>query len=123
LGSVIADFWDGNCELWETFAVLITIIPALLVGLGHIAVQLKPGFIPENLRSWTGLPFALLLTFAWLPVCRRPKLSGRLISAAFLACAFAVFIYYLPVWLGTPIERAGYYARMWFEGPGLRNWI
>jgi dolichyl-phosphate-mannose--protein O-mannosyl transferase len=41
----------------------------------------------------------------------------------FLATAVALFIYYLPVWLGMPIARSGYYARMWLEGPGLRNWI
>ena len=123
LGAVMADFWDGNCELWETLAMVLTILPALAVGLGHIAVQLKPSFIPENLRPATGLPFVLLLTFTWLPLCGRPKHSGRLVCVAFFACAFALFIYYLPVWLGLPIERAGYYARMWFEGPGLRNWI
>ena len=123
LGAVLADFWEGNCELWETFAVLLTMLPALAVGLGHMAVALKPAFIPESVRPVIGLPFVLLLTFAWIPLRRQPKLSGRYICVAFLACALAIFIYYLPVWIGLPITRAGYYARMWLEGPGLRNWI
>jgi dolichyl-phosphate-mannose--protein O-mannosyl transferase len=70
-----------------------------------------------------GLPFVVLLVIAWLPLRRNPKLSGRYVCVAFLACALAAFIYYLPVWLGLPIAREGYYARMWLEGPGIRNWI
>jgi len=123
LGAILADFWEGNCELWETFAVLLTMLPALALGLGHIAVALKPSFISESMRPAAGLPFVLLLTFAWIPLRKRPQLSGRFVCLAFLGCAFGIFIYYLPVWIALPIARAGYYARMWLEGPGLRNWI
>jgi dolichyl-phosphate-mannose--protein O-mannosyl transferase/Gpi18-like mannosyltransferase len=123
LGAVLADFWEGKCEFWETFAVLIAMLPAFAIGLGHIAVSLKPNFIAEHLRPAVGLPFVLLLTFIFIPLRREPKLCGRFICVAFLGCALTVFIYYLPVWIGLPVARAGYYARMWFEGPGLRNWI
>jgi len=34
-----------------------------------------------------------------------------------------LFVYYFPIWTGISIDRAGYYQRMWFQGPGLRNWI
>lgn len=123
LAAVLADFWQGDCEFWETFAVLLTLIPALAIGLGHIAVSLKPGFIPEGVRPAVGLPFVLLLTVAWIPLRRQPKLSGRYVCVVFLGCALATFLYYLPIWIAVPIARAGYYARMLFEGPGLRNWI
>ncbi|HEX3409152.1 MAG TPA: phospholipid carrier-dependent glycosyltransferase [Candidatus Binataceae bacterium] len=123
LGAILADFWEGQCELWETFAVLLTMLPALAVGLGHMAVALKPSFLPESALPAVGLPFVLLLTFAWIPLRKRPQISGRFVCLAFLGCAFGIFIYYLPVWIALPIARAGYYARMWLEGPGLRNWI
>ena len=123
MAAVLADFWKGDCEFWETFAMLLTLMPALAIGLGHIAVALKPSFISARLRPAVGLPFVLLLTIAWIPLRRNPKLNGRYVCVAFLGCALAVFIYYLPVWIGLPITRAGYYARMWFEGPGLHNWI
>ena len=123
LGAILADFWEGKCEVWETFAMLMTLIPALALGLGHIAVALKSPSIPEHLRPSVGLPFVLLLSIAWIPFRHNPKRSGRYVCVAFLGCALAVFLYYLPVWVGFPIERAGYYARMWLEGPGLRNWI
>jgi dolichyl-phosphate-mannose--protein O-mannosyl transferase/Gpi18-like mannosyltransferase len=123
LGVVLSDFWKGECEFWETFAVLLTLIPALAVGLGHMAVAYKVGFIPENLRPAAGMPILLLLTFVWIPLRRNPKLSGRFVCIAYLGCALGIFLYFLPLWLGLPVSRAGYYARMWFEGPGLRNWI
>jgi Gpi18-like mannosyltransferase/predicted membrane-bound dolichyl-phosphate-mannose-protein mannosyltransferase len=123
LAAILADFWYGDCEFWETLAMLFAMFPAFIVGLGHIAFALKPAWIPERLRPSMGLPFVVLLVMAWLPLRRNPKLSGRYVCVAFLACALAAFIYYLPVWLGLPIAREGYYARMWLEGPGIRNWI
>ena len=123
LAAILADFWHGDCEFWETLAMLFAMFPAFIVGLGHIAFALKPAWIPEHLRPSMGLPFVVLLVMAWLPLRRNPKLSGRYVCVAFLACALAAFIYYLPVWLGLPIAREGYYARMWLEGPGIRNWI
>ncbi len=123
LAGILDDFWQGDCEIWETIAMLFVLLPAFVLGLGHIAVALKPGFISENHRPLAGLPFLLLLTLGWIPLRRNPRLSGRYVCVAFLACALAVFIYYLPIWIGLPIAREGYYARMWFEGPGLRNWI
>ncbi len=123
LGAILADFWRGDCEIWETIAMLLALVPALTLGLGHIAVALKPSFIPEGYRPLAGLPFVLLLALAWITLLHDPKRSGRYVCVAFLACALAAFIYYLPVWIGSAIAREGYYARMWLEGPGLRNWI
>lgn len=123
LGAVLADFWQGNCEFWETFAMLFSLVPVLAIGVGHIAVALQPSFIAEGSRPAVGLPLVLLLMVPAIPLRRQPKLIGRYVCTAFLGCALAIFVYYLPVWLGLPISRAGYYARMWFEGPGLRNWI
>jgi dolichyl-phosphate-mannose-protein mannosyltransferase len=123
LAAILADFWHGDCESWEAFAMLLAIVPAFEVGLGHMAVALKFSWLSEQHRAAAGLPFVLLLFFAWVPLRPFPKASGRYVCVAFLACALAVFIYFLPIWLGLPIAREGYYARMWLEGPGLRNWI
>ena len=123
LAAVLADFWQGDCEFWETFAVLLTLVPVLAIGLGHIAVSFKPAFLSPSLQPAIGMPLVMLLTIAWIPLRRRPRASGRYVCVVFLGCALALFLFYLPVWIATPITRAGYYARMWFEGPGLRNWI
>ena len=122
LGGILADFWNGQTEFWESFAILITLFPALIVGLGHMAVALRPAFIPAQWRAMAGLPMVVTLVFAYL-VAFRLHHAYRFVTCVFLILATLTFIYFLPLWIGTPITRSGYYARMWIEGPGLRNWI
>jgi len=123
LASVLTDCWTGDAELWETGALLLCLIPATIVGLGHMAVTLKPSWIPEGVRAIAGLPLVVVLGAGYLATLGDMRRNGRFVCAAFLIVALAIFLYFLPLWLGTPISRAGYYARMWLEEPGLRNWI
>jgi dolichyl-phosphate-mannose--protein O-mannosyl transferase len=122
LGAIMADLWNGQSEFWESFAMLAGLFPALIVGLGHMAVVLKPGLIPEQWRAMAGLPAVVTLTLAYL-VALRFHQGYRFVTCVFLVLVALAFVYFLPVWLGMPITRSGYYARMWIEGPGLRNWI
>ena len=123
LAWVLADFWIGEAEVWETAAILLTLIPAAVVGIGHMAITLKFSFIPEGLRELAGIPLVIGLVIAYLATLGDMRRNGRFVCGVFLGVALIAFFYFLPVWLGTPISRAGYYARMWLEGPGLRNWI
>jgi Gpi18-like mannosyltransferase/4-amino-4-deoxy-L-arabinose transferase-like glycosyltransferase len=123
LAWVLADFWIGEAEVWETAAILLTLIPAAVVGIGHMAITLKLSFIPEGLRELAGIPLVIGLVIAYLATLGDMRRNGRFVCGVFLGVALIAFFYFLPVWLGTPISRAGYYARMWLEGPGLRNWI
>ncbi|HXZ88499.1 MAG TPA: phospholipid carrier-dependent glycosyltransferase, partial [Candidatus Binataceae bacterium] len=122
LGAVLADFWRGESEFWESFALFLALLPALIIGVGHIAFVLKPAIIPTQWRPYAGLPAVVILLFAYL-VAFNFRRADRLIFCVFVALAMMAFIYFLPVWLGIPIARDGYYARMWLEGAGLRNWI
>jgi dolichyl-phosphate-mannose--protein O-mannosyl transferase len=70
-----------------------------------------------------GLTLAAMLLVSYMALITRRSRADRFAFAAFLSVAIALFIYYLPVWLGIPINRTGYYARMWLQGPGLQNWI
>ncbi|HTT75167.1 MAG TPA: phospholipid carrier-dependent glycosyltransferase [Candidatus Binataceae bacterium] len=123
LAWVLADFWIGEAEVWETGAVLLVLVPAAVVGIGHMAVTLQVAFIPQGLRELAGMPIVIGLAIGYLVTLGDMRRNGRFVTAAFLGVALLAFIYFLPVWLGTPISRSGYYARMWLEGPGLRNWI
>ena len=123
LGAVLADCWNGETETWENLAMILTIAPVLIIGLGHIAATLQPGFISDKLWSLAGLPLVVALGAAYLLLIKRPRLENRFVFVVFMASAAILFVYFIPVWLGTPIARSGYYARMWLEGPGLRNWI
>jgi dolichyl-phosphate-mannose-protein mannosyltransferase len=123
LAGILADFWYSRTETWETVAILLTMFPALIVGIGHAAVALEPAWLSPGLWAIAGVPFAIVIGLAYAAMIPARRVSSRFVVVVFLACAFALFIYYFPVWVGMPIARAGYYARMWFEGPGLRNWI
>jgi dolichyl-phosphate-mannose--protein O-mannosyl transferase/Gpi18-like mannosyltransferase len=107
LGGVLADCWQGTAEFWEHFALVFTIAPAAILGLGW---------------GWGGLAFAVLMA-VYAALLPRPEYVGKFVCAVFVACGLILFFYFYPVWTALPIERSGYYARMWLQGPGLRNWI
>jgi dolichyl-phosphate-mannose--protein O-mannosyl transferase len=121
LGAILADSWNGEAEAWESFALLLSIVPVLTIGMGHVASEYR--LVAGNVLLTVGLPLAVALLMAYTFLNIRGLRADRFVFFAFLSLAIGLFIYYLPVWLGTPITRTGYYARMWFQGPGLQNWI
>ncbi|MGA2412558.1 MAG: hypothetical protein ABSG46_19510, partial [Candidatus Binataceae bacterium] len=124
LASVLADFWAGDAEAWETAALLFTLTPATIVGIGHMAFTLKPTWLPEGARELAGSPFVAILVGGYIATLGNMRRNSRFVCVAFLGTALLVFLYFLPLWLGTPISRDGYYARMWLEeSNSLRNWI
>jgi Gpi18-like mannosyltransferase/4-amino-4-deoxy-L-arabinose transferase-like glycosyltransferase len=48
---------------------------------------------------------------------------GRTAVAAYALAVLAVAIYFLPIWLGTPVTKRAWEARMWISGSKLMNWI
>ncbi len=48
---------------------------------------------------------------------------GRLAVGAYCASVLAVAIYFLPIWLGTPVTKRAWEARMWISGSKWMNWI
>ena len=119
LAAIVADAWRGEAEMWECAALLVTMVPACLLGLGFWA-----GLFPAAALTL----FALYLVAAEMVSGRVPgfelvRWAPRVVAAVFVAAAAVLFVYYFPIWTAISIERAGYYARMWLRGPGLRNWI
>jgi len=108
LGAVLADCWQGRAEPWEHLAIILTLAPPAILALG----------VPIAL----GCLAAILITYAAL-LLKSHQYAGRMACAVFVGTAAAAFFYFLPLWLAWPIDRAGYYQRMWLKGPGLRNWI
>ena len=123
LGALLADLWTGEAEFWEGLVLLLTMFPVLIVGVGHMVAVYKPTFVPESFQTKAGLPIIIAVVAAYVVALRSPRNGSRFVFFVFTATALALFFYYLPVWLGTPIAREGYYARMWLQGPGLQNWI
>jgi len=121
LAAVLADMWNGGAEHWESFALLLTTLPLFLIGTGHVASEYR--LISANRQIMAGMPLALAMVVVFLLLVFRQRRAGRFVFVTFLGLTVVVFVYYLPIWLGMPITRTGYYARMWLQGPGLRNWI
>ena len=109
LAAVLAECWYGGEELWfEHLAILATILPALILGIGG---------------WWCVLVVFLMFGGYGAFFVLRPQDSGKFVAATFVVGVIILFVYFFPVWTAMPIDRAGYYARMWLSGPGIRNWI
>jgi dolichyl-phosphate-mannose-protein mannosyltransferase len=106
LAWILQQCWIGEAEPWEHLALLLTIAPVFVLGISPL---LGAALFAALLAGY----FSLLQT----------SYAGKYVCAAFAVTAVVLFVYYYPIWTGMPIERAGYYARMWLQGPGLRDWI
>ncbi len=119
LAAIVADAWRGEAEMWECAALLVTMVPACMLGLGFWA-----GLFPSAALALFALYLlAVEMVPTILPDFAPARWALRAVAVVFLAAAAILFIYYFPIWTGISIERAGYYRRMWLQGPGLRNWI
>ncbi len=107
LAAVVTECFNERAEPWEHLAILLTMAPAFILGLGA----------PVG-----ALLFAALMV-GYAIVLMSTEYAGRFVACAFVGAAFVVFVYYFPVWTGIPMDRSGYYARMWLQESGLRSWI
>lgn len=107
LGGVLGECWEGAAEPWEHIALLVTMGPACVLGLGAL-----PGTI---------LFAAILAAYSFLLASSANV--GKFVCVAFVTGAAILFVYFFPVWTAIPIARTAYYARMWLQDSGLRNWI
>jgi len=107
LAATLTECWEGKLLVLEKVALLLTLMPPLLLGIGGAA----------------GAIAALALLAGYAALLGRGQWEGRFVCVVFVGVIALCFIYFLPLWLGIPVSRSGYYARMWLQGPGLRNWI
>ncbi len=107
LAAVLYECWEGRTQFWEQAAMLLTLAPVFFLGLGPAL----------------GVPGFAVILAGWAAMWWRGNNPGKWLCVSFLAVALVLFVYFFPVWTGFSIQRAGYYARMWLQGPGLRNWI
>ncbi len=107
LAILIAECFKERAEPWEHLALLLTMTPVFFLGLPP---------------TWAWITFlAVIGAYAFLLL--RTPYAGRYVAGVFAVTALILFVYYFPVWVGIPISREGYYARMWLSSGGIRNWI
>ncbi len=107
LAILLADCFNERAEPWEHLALLLTMTPVFFLGM-----PLK----------WAWLTFPTMVV-AYFVLLLRTRYAGRYVASVFVVIALVLFVYYFPIWVGMPISREGYYARMWLQVGGLRSWI
>jgi len=107
LSILLADCFKDRAEPWETLALMLTMTPVFFLGLPP---------------TWAWLTF-IVAVGAYIFFLLSTPYAGRYVASVFVAAALILFVYYFPIWVGMPISRDGYYARMWLQAGGLRNWI
>jgi protein-O-mannosyltransferase-like protein len=107
LAILLADCFNERAEPWEHLALLLTMAPVIFLGL-------PPTWAWPAFFVLVGAYFYFLLSTPYV---------GRYVASIFVVTAAILFVYYFPVWVGMPISRTGYYARMWLQSGGIFNWI
>lgn len=124
LGAILAEMWRGETELWEDLALLVTLGVVAFFGISRIVTQYEPAHFGTAAQVLlAGGIVAVLAGGYMIGITGERRWAPRFVFVAFVGASLVLFFYYLPIWLGTPISRDGYYARMWFQGPGMINWI
>jgi dolichyl-phosphate-mannose--protein O-mannosyl transferase len=107
LAIILAECFENSAESWEHLALLLTMTPAFILGLGAL---------------WGSIAFGAVLVI-YEGFTLKSQHAGRFVATVFMVGAIILFVYYFPVWVGSPINRDGYYDRMWLQGTDIRNWI
>ena len=107
LAILLAECFKERAEPWEHFALLLTMTPVFFLGMP---------------ATWAWIAFIVVIGAYCVFLLKTPY-AGRYVAGVFVLVALVLFVYYFPIWVGMPISRDGYYARMWLQAGGLRSWI
>ena len=108
LAILLAECFKERADPWEHLALLLTMTPVFFLGLPV---------------SWSWITFIVVIGAYFFVLLNTPY-AGRYVAGVFAIVALVLFVYYFPIWVGIPMDRAGYYARMWLTEGGIRgNWI
>ena len=107
LAALLANCWNGRCHWWEQVLLLVSLSPGCLLGFGTMTGSF----------CLVGIA-AVYVILAW-----RFRVEAKFAGALVVAAALAAFVFFLPVWLGQPLDPAAYNARIWLQGPGVAKWM
>ena len=107
LAILLAECFKERAEPWEHLALLLTMTPVFFLGMPP---------------KWAWITFIIVIAGYGFSLLKT-RYAGRYVAGVFVLVALVLFVYYFPVWVGMPISRDGYYARMWLSAGGLRSWI
>jgi len=109
LGLVLGRLWEGSGA-----------------GGGSLVGRVMLLLLAPVLGFWLGMAGIAafgLLAAAYAQASRMGLSADRGLVAIYALVALGLVAYFYPLWAAIPLARSGYSARMWFQGPGLPNWI
>ena len=100
-----------------------TAIERGLVG-GALLASVLPACL-NAAPAWSPLVFlGALVGYEGMVFSKRADSRVGPVAVAIWCCAaIAVTAYLFPIWIGSPIAKAAWQARMWISGSGFMNWI
>ncbi len=107
LAALLADCWNGSSRPIEHIVLILSLAPGLLFGLGT--------------TIGTGCLVAMVGIYGILSW--RLSIAGKFVCIVLIVAAAAAFLYFLPLWLGIPLDPVSYENRIWLNGSGLLKWM
>jgi len=107
LAAELDECWHGTARVWEEAALLMSLVPAIILGLG----------------TRLGMGVSLALATSYVVLWRWDKRSaGMFVCSSFLLVVLVLFVYFIPLWIDLPLPPERLQAHMWLHGSGLANW-
>ena len=107
LAVVLSDCWSGDPRVWEQIVLLVAMLTPLAVGFGMGGIMIGAA---------VGVCYGLLHFF-------RRGWAARFVVVIVSSAVLSGFVYFLPLWMGTPLSRSAFTEHLWLQGSNLANWL
>ena len=109
LAGELAACWEGASQKMEEVLLMAVLAPVLILGSG----------------AMFGLVTIVAIAVGYITLSRMSNkyYAGRSVCLLYVTGAVVLFVYFLPIWFGSPLSPEQFRARIWLRGPGLADWF
>lgn len=107
LALVLSECWNGTSRRWEEVILILSLAPDCLLGMG----------------TTRGIVCLVVILATYAMITWRLRAGSRFVAITMVAASLAAFVYFFPLWVGTPLEPASYDARIWLRGSEVVQWM
>ncbi len=117
----------GNPLAWWSSIVVLPMLvwysikrdKTCLILLSAFLILLVPwAFVKRVIFIYHAIPSFIFVSFGtayFLNKLLRDKM-GKIFTSIYFAALLGFYIFFLPIWIGLPIDSAKFYLRIWFKG-------
>lgn len=126
-GKYIGVIGMGNPLAWWSSIVVVPLLvwgsikkskKCIIILSSFLIFWLFWAFFSRVLFMYHAIPsfvFLALGTSLWLEKFSREK-YGKILVSVYFTVLIVLFIYFLPIWIGSPISSVDFYHRIWLKG-------